>query len=683
MKGINNVLRNNFIGYSFLLLVLGLLSIYFYKDTIYLFPSYIHSWAQSDRYALALGFLDNGFDILHPTTYNLDPTIPGTYPLVDRKGITGVDFPLHEFIVAVIMKITGNNSPIVFRIYSLMYSIIGFFFLFLFVKGETFSYTKSFFVVFFAFTCPVYVFYQAGFLPSITSFSNVLIGLYFFSLYRRRLQIRFIICCTLFFTAAALSRTPFSIILFAALIQQVYLNILHYKLFSKEIIFYLLGIGCVVFASVYKYYLNNHYGTLFLSEIMPIKNIAQLKEVIGYVYRNWLYQYFTFFHYIAMGAVIAISFFLIVTRHLWRSFLRNETYQFAIILLGSGIVYFLLMAWQFPDHDYYFIDTFLLPVIILFVVMIKHITFQSPIFNSMFTILVVLLSVGFVYQANAVQVERYSFHDWDKAEIGKRNFLDSKHFLDSLQISPNASIAVIDAYSVNGPLVLMRRKGYCVRSTNKEEIERVFAFNPDFVVLQDQFIMSDIMKNYPGIINKLNRVGSNGKISVYTINREGKENSLPQFLGIIKTTPLFSSNLNFDTLSTLALWNNIDKRICNSEHSCWAYMDSTLEYGATLHFKAHSINSTSPLHLFFKGSFFSQNTLKDAMIVTSIDLNNKNVYYQTIKLREYISTNDEWKTVQLSFSLPKFKTKEDELKCYLWNPGKENFLYDSLLINIY
>ena len=30
------------------------------------FPSYIHAWAQSDRYALAIGFTDNGLNFFKP-----------------------------------------------------------------------------------------------------------------------------------------------------------------------------------------------------------------------------------------------------------------------------------------------------------------------------------------------------------------------------------------------------------------------------------------------------------------------------------------------------------------------------------------------------------------------------------------------------------------------------------------
>jgi hypothetical protein len=88
-----------------LLGLLLLLSVLYYHNTIGLPPSYIHSWTQSDRYAISLKFLENGFNFFKPQTFNLS-TI---------DGITGVDFPLHEYLVALIMKITGSSSPVIFR----------------------------------------------------------------------------------------------------------------------------------------------------------------------------------------------------------------------------------------------------------------------------------------------------------------------------------------------------------------------------------------------------------------------------------------------------------------------------------------------------------------------------------------------------------------------------------------
>ena len=61
------------IGVLILIIGLGLLYQHNYLNE---FPSHVHAWAQADRYALSLGFLENGFDLLHPPDVYLQPPIP-------------------------------------------------------------------------------------------------------------------------------------------------------------------------------------------------------------------------------------------------------------------------------------------------------------------------------------------------------------------------------------------------------------------------------------------------------------------------------------------------------------------------------------------------------------------------------------------------------------------------------
>ena len=41
-----------------------LLAMFFHHESIFDYPRYIHAWAQADRYAIALNFLWNDFNIL-------------------------------------------------------------------------------------------------------------------------------------------------------------------------------------------------------------------------------------------------------------------------------------------------------------------------------------------------------------------------------------------------------------------------------------------------------------------------------------------------------------------------------------------------------------------------------------------------------------------------------------------
>ena len=93
------IFKSQSIKYFFTSAILIALGVFFFRENIFLFPSFIHAWTQSDRYSLALGFLNNGFDFFHPQTFNL----------ITVDGITRVDFPIHEYLVAIIMKFVYLN----------------------------------------------------------------------------------------------------------------------------------------------------------------------------------------------------------------------------------------------------------------------------------------------------------------------------------------------------------------------------------------------------------------------------------------------------------------------------------------------------------------------------------------------------------------------------------------------
>ena len=207
---------------SILLLVLFLLilSVLLYHATIFLPPAFIHAWTQSERYAISLQFLNNGFDFFHPATFNLQ-TI---------EGITRVDFPLNEFIVALLMKIFGTTSPFIFRMYTLSLSITGLAFLFQLSKQITKSELKSYLVVLFVFLSPVYSYYQAGFIPCVPAISFIFIGYYFFYNYKEEGKKKQFYLSVFFFLLAGLIRMPFLIFLIALVVQQVFMYLKQRKI---------------------------------------------------------------------------------------------------------------------------------------------------------------------------------------------------------------------------------------------------------------------------------------------------------------------------------------------------------------------------------------------------------------------------------------------------------------------
>ena len=84
------------------------------------YPTHIHAWAEQDHYALALGFINNGFDLFHPETMIYNKQFPGWWQEPSATTITSADFPIHEYIVALLMKLFGTTSPWVFRLWTLL-----------------------------------------------------------------------------------------------------------------------------------------------------------------------------------------------------------------------------------------------------------------------------------------------------------------------------------------------------------------------------------------------------------------------------------------------------------------------------------------------------------------------------------------------------------------------------------
>ena len=96
------------IGLGIVIIGFGLTFQYKYLNE---FPSHIHAWAQADRYALSLGFLENGLDFFKPQTYIYNHQFPHKWEVPSETSITAVDFPIHDYVVpAVLMKITGITS---------------------------------------------------------------------------------------------------------------------------------------------------------------------------------------------------------------------------------------------------------------------------------------------------------------------------------------------------------------------------------------------------------------------------------------------------------------------------------------------------------------------------------------------------------------------------------------------
>jgi hypothetical protein len=654
-----------------------------YEDTINLFPAFIHSWTQSDRYALALGFLHNGFDFFHPATYNLQ-TI---------DGITRVDFPINEYIVAFLMKISGTTAPAVFRGYTLVVSLIGLVFLYLMTIKITGSEIKAWLITFFVFLSPVYVYYQDGFIPSIPAIASVFIGYYFFFTYKDdNRKINFFVS-VFFLLLAALMRMPFLIFLLGVIFQQIFVSIKSRQFKITEGLAFLLSLSVFIGYFLYNVHLGRMYGNMFLNRIMPAKSFVEFKDILAGMFHHWGNHYFTIWHYLLL---LIISVIALVSYFKQRSFFEeNKKYWFHLLIIFCGAtLYFLLMSSQYFAHDYYFLDSLFIPVIFFLIFSIKDLKIESVPQKAIWSFTLVVSAGLFFVFSQKVQAERYSTGPWDRTEITRQNFIGAEAYLDKIGIPKDAKILVIDAYSTNAPLILMNRKGYTVLGTTTKNIgTSLFFCKWDYVAIQDNYLVSDVIKNYPLLTSMIERVGGTGTVSFYKKSEKVHAKSLKQFLGITPESTLYRAIVTWETDSASTVKGEdihfsspgIQVFSMSTYHmSSFTDLDSTKEYGATFAIKASELKNEKNLKVLATCDICTRENFDKIQLIAAVTNKSKTVFYQNYFLTDYFKKLEyRWQKMEFQFVLPAFETPEDELKIYLWNPGKGFLSYDNFEVIIY
>jgi hypothetical protein len=482
-----NMIRN-LLPQRLFILIVSILLLFFsaiqYRDIIWQFPSHVHAWSQSDRLALAYGFIDNGFDFFRPATNNLRPEYEAVKELTEEKGITQVDFPVVEYIVAALMKVSGYEDPMVFRLFVLFVSLLGIVLFGLALRVLKLPDPLVLLMMFFVFSAPVYTYYQAGMIPGIPAFAFSLAGILSLAYFSNTIRPGYIYLSIALFTLAALIRLPFVMLLMSSLAA---IFITNYRYKAVRLHSLVAGLASLVLiASYYSYnqYLGRTYGSVFLQHLMPADDLADFIQTIHLAWTNWKWHYFTVGHYLLM--VIALILLLVSG---FRKKLQTDVMLLTgLISLIPGLLYVVVMARQFVAHDYYMIDSMMMPVLLITASGLGS-THQSwrgrPLALWAFAVLMAALML---YRSASVQKDRYTTHNWDRIETTRLNFTGSDKLLEKAGIPSDARILVLDAYTNNTALLLMKRKGYTVINTTRENIAKALGYNFHYIAIQNSFL---------------------------------------------------------------------------------------------------------------------------------------------------------------------------------------------------
>lgn len=656
---------------SIALVLITLLTLIFQGKYINEFPSYTHTWAQNDRLALANGFVRNDLNFFKPQNYILNHQFPSNWTIPSYSTNTAVEFPIHDYVPAVFMKLFGTNEPWVFHVYILLYSIIGFFFLYLLAEKIIGSKTKAALVVVFAMTSPVYTFYQGGFLPSIPSIANTLIGFYCYALYFEGKGQKWFRWALFFFTFATLARFTFVIPFFALLGFEMIRIIQRKSKFWPNIIPVILSFLVVLLAQYYNSTLRVKYGSDFLNELLPADNWEEMKFILTQMWDRWVLEYLSIKHYFLMLllAVLGAISLLIKQRNTENKYLG--WWLICLFWIIGVCLFWFAMTKQFSAHDYYFLDTFYLPI--LFFVMLSLALLPKPQWRYgelIIGILVVYFGIRAVEESMNVQETRRVFTAGDHFTGGGINFTGSDEFLTKSGVSREDTILVIHADGPNIPFIKMNRVGLAVVGHTRDDIDRALNWKWDYVVFQKPYFMEDVYKVYPEILNQVEKIAINENIILCKRKQDTTSQNLMDFLDI--NNPYQTLKINFETKDSLD-YIQIVKDPTKSGNQI-GIINETDVYGFAHDFTKQLAHSKKGTILKVKGKYLYKNTNQITIIVAYSKDNNLS-YYHAIGLIPELTPN-EWLEKEFLIFLPERKSKDEKLSFYIHNPNKNQVLID-------
>ena len=195
-------------------------------------PCSIHVWRQCNTLAVAQNFHDESFNILEPR--------------VDRRfegdGITGTAFPLYEWMLAAIYKLTGVHYW-VHRLLSLLLTITAIIFAYRFLQNIT----SNKLVVAIASTLllwtPELFYHSVNAIPDILALCTGFVSLYYYS--KRERNTYSIVLSFLFLTISGLVKMQYLMIGVFHLVDFVKSKMEHKKLIKEDLLVFVTGVFCL------------------------------------------------------------------------------------------------------------------------------------------------------------------------------------------------------------------------------------------------------------------------------------------------------------------------------------------------------------------------------------------------------------------------------------------------------
>ena len=661
---------------AFILALTAVSYYYGYHEIVFKRPQSVHKWRQSDCASIALNYYQDGMDFFRPETHNL----------TSDGGTSGKacpsELPLLYYTVAILYKVFGVHEWI-FRALNTLLFFIGLFYLFKLFKyllNDGF-WAISLCILFF--TSPVLVFYGNNFLSNSSSLAFSIVGWYYFMRFYFERNRKWFTVSLLFFLFAATFKVTALFSLVA--IGGIYLTeVLGFSRFRKnEVLFdrpfrkFLLFAGILIVVSAWILYARNynqkHECFYFSTTIFPIWELdkAKIMEVVNNIRKMWLIQYFH---------PSVLLFFLTALLFVFLDYRKNLKWlNFILMILGAEmIVYVLLQFMTFRDHDYYTIDMYIFPVLLLVAAFYILKTSYTKIFDSYITRSVFLVFVLFnICHAHKITNERY--YGWmNNSGILNDTYTVTASLREMGVSAQDTVISIPDVSNVS--LYLMNQKGWTEYTDMRFNRGEPMHYNRDSAGIQKSI---DNGAKYM-IIDGIDQLYEKPYLQRFATNLKGRYNDILVF-------DLRNDSVNF-ALNKKEVGQRYfcDAETLTEDRKAFRGADSVIFNNGETQTNDVSFSGDHSVKLNNENQYGLTNAIPDLQFGESFQISvwrkaSKNGFIIASATNYYNNkfetgeTKNGWEKLVMNIFVYR-ELENQELKIYLYNPEKEPVYFDDLEI---
>lgn len=649
---------------------------------------------QYTHLAITENFQNGEGSILHPKTYILDPD--GGKGQQTFDGLCEARFPLTNWIVA---KFTHSvdEQIVLWRFISRFFFALSCAMIFMIAHQLTKNYYISILSSFGMGFTPLALFAQDSVGTFSLTFALILGALYCYIRFLEAQKTLFLYLALVFSGWAALQ--GHGTIVFLLLFFGYFIYLMFQNGFDKAPI----KISAAIFGLFICGFLYNH--------VILYNQNGGVFELHGFLNGGikGMYEsnakFFTYFANSVSNAFISICIFTALAYYLILRFTNKKHDNpldllgtFTLLLFGMIVVYFLTYNTGLVDFDLYLLESLVPALIFLAMVslsyLIKHWR-EKKIYLYLGLTLVFMVS----FTSSFVTFQK-SFLEADENRVQKSldNLKNADKFLDSLHISLDEKISLINGYGGNMALMLTKRKGYVADGVSVEDFKRVLAHKDSkYILSQDQFFMFDVVNAYPEVLSQLRLIASNETLSLYEKSKSKLSNDvLLNYAKCHNNSGYFLIKQNYEEESntdTIGVWNfNPADIVLDGYKSKKALrLNSTNEFPCTYTLKISDLKS-KPKGVVISAMFYTSQELRKVCFNTSChtpDADNPEedtqYFVEQYKISKKLKDDalNKWTRVSCKVSLPENMKDQDFIKIYLWNPHKGEMLLDNFSCVLY